>query len=99
MREEITIIAPKGVIGDVVEVLNYRRRKRGECEGGVWELGKICRVEYVLRSDGRCGYWSYDIVLLRETKSNIDFYGRECGRKSIFLYVSDDKVKEQTNNG
>lgn len=94
-RGTITIVAPKAVEGDAVEVLNYRRKP-----DGVWETGVVCRepkYSHYTGTDARRMAkfrWTYEVRLDRLSGSNRSQYGRERGGNVIILTVGDDGIKK-----
>lgn len=95
MKNKISIPQPRAVPGESVSAFNRRRRKKGEYEGGEWELGKVSNARYGIwntygsrKIDGR---WIYDVVLERRSKSRIK-YGRERGNNPIRIVVHDESI-------
>lgn len=74
----ITILASIAVPGDVVEVLNYRRRP------AEWERAEVQRVDYSLpNASGHGGGWSYHVTL-----------GRRSARGTyMHLHVGEDSIR------
>lgn len=84
MRKKISLDEPIAFVGDVVEVLNYRKKTP------TWERG-ICRevefkMNYFTGADPEKATWHYRVCLDRRAK----------GGSSIFLATSEASIRRCT---